>query len=161
MAFRSRKFKYVDRGSVNCKCGHPQMTHYTKNGDCVYDPCDCTSFRTAGRTPFQNKRAVCQYGHSHNSGLEIKTCFDLHLRRLAGDIRTFDAEKNVNLLGPSGAVVATYKVDFIVEHLDGVTEYIETKGAHLLRMQPWPLKWALLQDKHKGDSNFRFTVITG
>lgn len=80
---------------------------------------------------------------------------------MAKEIRDYQSQKSVDLLGSSGSVVGTYKVDFIVEHNDGTIEYIETKGAHLMTLQPWPLKWKLLQDQHKGDPKYRFTVIQG
>lgn len=145
----------------DCKCGHPPECHYTPEGYCVYQACECKMYESKGRQPFQNKRATCQYGHAHNSGTEIKACFDFHCEKVAGLIKDFQAEKVVTLIGPSGATVGTYKVDFIVQHLDGTTEFVEAKGDHIRNLPPWPLKWALLQDKHKGDPLIKFRVIRG
>lgn len=152
----------VRKAPSNCKCGHPQITHYSKEGNCVFPGCGCQELRAKGRPEFANvKRGKCQYNHAHDSGLEIKTCFDFHLQKLSGEIKDFSAQVFVDLPGPSGAIVARYKVDFRIDHNDGSIEYVETKGDHLMRLQPWPLKWALIQDKHKGDLKYRFRVIRG
>jgi len=146
---------------ADCKCKHPQITHYTKQGNCVYSGCKCDKFKPSGRKEFKNKRAVCRQNHSHDSGLEIKTCADFQYLKAAGEIQDFKSHVVVDLLGPSKSVVATYETDFIVFHNDGSIEYIECKGDHLMKLQPWPLKWALLQDKHKGDPKYRFRVVRG
>lgn len=146
---------------VDCKCGHPSICHYTKEGHCVYQACECKKYESAGRQLFPNQRSRCQYGHSHDSGLEIKVCADLHYERLANKIRSFDAQKVLELTGPSGATVAHYKVDFVVNHLDGSTEFVECKGDHIARLGAWPVKWALLQDMHTGDPMFKFRVVRG
>lgn len=161
MSFRSGKFKSFKKAETDCKCGHPHVCHYTKEGHCVYQACECKAFDPKGRQPFQNERARCEYGHAHNSGLEIKECFSLHCQKLAGKIKDYRAEVLTDLTGPSGAVVARYKVDFVVEHLDGTTEFVEAKGGHIRHLPPWPLKWALLQDKHRGDPLYRFRVVEG
>lgn len=154
------KRTYFRKPIVDCKCNHPQVTHYTKEGNCVYPECKCILFSPKGKQEFQNKRATCNYKHSHDSGLEVKTCFDLHCLLLAHEIKSFSGHKNLDLTGPSGAVVATYEIDFVVHHLDGTIEYLECKGRHLITLQPWPLKWALLQDKYKGNKKVRFRVVT-
>ena len=159
MSFGVRRRKFMPKPEVRCECDHPHIAHYTKDGHCVFPGCGCSTFRPAGRPEFSNKKAECRYGHAHNSGLEIKICFDLHCLLVAKEIKKYEAEKVVDLWGPSGHTIAAYKVDFIVEHLDGVTEFIEAKGAHLMTKQPWPLKWSLLQDKHRGDPKFKFTVV--
>lgn len=145
-----------------CKCSHVRVAHYSKGGHCVFPGCGCLEFRPAGRQEYSTaKRAQCSYGHSHDSGLEIKTCADLHFQKLAGDVRVYRFHPLVDLFGPSGAVIATYEVDFEVELADGSIEYIECKGAHLAREMGWRLKWALLQDKHKGEPKYKFRVIKG
>lgn len=144
-----------------CSCGHPHLCHYTKDGACVYQACDCKAFKAKGRPEFQQKRGTCHYGHSHDSGLEIKSCFDFHIRKEAGEIRSFKFHPVIELPGPSGAIVAKYEVDFVLEYPDGVIEFIECKGKHLVREMGWRIKWALLQDKHAGDQRYKFQVITG
>lgn len=159
--WRLSKSVYFRKKEVDCKCGHPNVCHYTKDGRCVYQKCDCQEFHPKGRQEFTNKRARCEYGHAHNSGLEIRTCFNLHLQKLAGEIKGYEAEKVVDLFGPSGFPVGTYRVDFIVEHLDGTIEFVEAKGDHLANHQPWPLKWALLQDQYRGNPKYKFRVVRG
>lgn len=80
---------------------------------------------------------------------------------MAKDIVDFDAERTLDLKGPSGKTIATYKIDFIVWHKDETVEYIEVKGRHLEREGQWPLKWKLLQDMYDGDPKVKFRVIFG
>ncbi len=149
------------RKPTTCKCDHEQITHYTKRGNCIVPGCGCQAFRSKGRAPFTNKRAECLLHHHHDSGLEIKVCADLQYQKLAGEIKDFQSQKVIELIGPSGSVVANYKVDFMVTRKDGSIEFIEAKGEHIRNLQPWPLKWKLLQDKYKGDQNVTFRVIRG
>lgn len=147
---------------TECVCGHPQVCHYTREGNCVYQACDCQRFKPKGRPEYATaRRGTCQYNHAHRSGLEIKECFDLHLRKQAGEIKDFRYEPVIDLPGPSGRVVATYKVDFCAEFSDGTTEWIECKGMHLAGDPTWRLKWKLLMDKHHGDPLHTFRVRLG
>lgn len=86
---------------------------------------------------------------------------DLHFQKLAGEIRVYRFHPVVDLPGPSGDVIATFEVDFEVELADGTIEYIECKGDHLAREMGFRLKWALLQDKHKGDPKYKFRIVRG
>lgn len=155
------KKRFFRKPEVDCKCGHPHVTHYTKEGNCVYEKCECLLFSPKGKQEFQNKRARCEYNHSHDSGLEVKTCFDLHCLLLANEIKSYTGHETLQLTGPSGAVIATYEIDFVVHHLDGSVEYVECKGAHLQHEGQWPLKWKLLQDKHKGDKMVKLRLVIG
>lgn len=149
------------RHEVDCKCNHPRVCHYTKEGHCVYQACECKEFSAKGRQPFTNIREACNLGHAHDSGLERRVCFDLAALKTAGLIRDFKPHPRLDLLGSSGATVGTYVVDFVAWYPDGTTEYVEAKGQHLVRDPLWRLKWALLQDQHKGDPLYRFRVVTG
>ncbi len=161
MAFRSG-FKRRDRHGTECSCGHEQVCHYTKNGTCVLPFCPCAAFKPKGRPEYATaKRARCELGHSHDSGLEIKECWDLTIQKRMGDIRDFAFHQVIDLQGPSGRTVATYEVDFRVDHHDGTTEWVECKGDHLAREMGWRIKWALLQDKHHGDPLHKFRVRRG
>ncbi len=144
-----------------CKCDHARLAHYTKDGHCAFDGCGCMEFKAKGRPEYQVKRAACQFGHGHDSGLEIKVCFDLWCERQAGTIRDYSFHKVMDLLGPSGSVVATFETDFIVAHLDGTTEIVEAKGKHLETKPDFRLKWALLKDMYKRDRNYRFRMVLG
>ncbi len=79
----------------------------------------------------------------------------------AGEIKDFRYHEIIELPGPSGKTVATYEIDFTIEHFNGQIEYIECKGDHLVREMGWRIKWALLQDKHDHDPMFKFTVVRG
>lgn len=161
--FPSMRWRSGKRQSpkTNCKCGHPEIAHYSPDGHCVVSGCGCAVFKPSGRLEYRNKRARCDLSHSHDSGTEIKTCFDLQVLRRSGDIRNFQFHELLDLPGPSGAIIATYEIDFTVYHNDGSIEFIECKGRHLEREMGWRLKWALLQDKHKGDPKYKFRVELG
>ncbi len=142
-----------------CKCDHPNLAHYTKEGSCVFGGCGCKEYRPKGRLEYQNKRARCEYGHHHDSGTETKACFDFHCQLLANEIKSYTGHQNLELIGPSGAVIGHYAIDFVVTHLDDSIEFIECKGRHLQNDGSWRLKWALLQDKYKGYKDYKFRVI--
>lgn len=150
------------KATSDCKCNHPQICHYTREGNCVFQACDCKEFKPKGRPEYATaKRGQCQLGHSHDSGLEIKTCADFHILKQAREIKDFSFHNVIDLLGPSGNKISTYEIDFVVENTDGSIEYVECKGNHLARDMGWRLKWALLQDKHRGDPKYKFRVIRG
>lgn len=150
------------RHETECKCAHPQVCHYTREGNCVYQACGCQAFKPKGRPEYATaRRAICQYGHSHDSGLEIKECFDLYVRKQAGEVRDFSFHPVIDLFGSSGRVVARYEIDFRARLSDGTTEWIECKGDHLAREMGWRIKWSLLQDQHHGDRMHIFRVRRG
>jgi len=145
-----------------CKCDHPHLAHYSRDGHCVVAGCGCLEYRPKGRPEYATaKRARCEHGHSHDSGLEIKECWDLTVQKRSGDIRDFKFHPVVDLPGPSGRTVARYEVDFRVDYADGTTEWVECKGDHLAREQGWRIKWALLQDMHWKDPTQKFRVRRG
>lgn len=151
------KRRQTDRPA--CKCSHEQITHYTKEGNCIVPGCGCLMFRSSGRQEFTTaRRAHCELGHSHDSGLEIKECWDLTIQKKSGTIKDFSFHPLVELLGPSGHVISTYEVDFRVDHNDGSTEWVECKGQHLAKQGQWPLKWKLLMDMHHGDKTQKFRI---
>jgi hypothetical protein len=159
MVYRFGKIRNFNKATSDCKCGHPQICHYTKGGECVYQKCECQAFKPKGRPEYATaKRATCEYGHSHDSGLEVRECYDLHLQKQAGTIKDFSFHRVIDLPGPSGRVVAKYEIDFKVDMADGTTEWVECKGSHLVREQGWRIKWALLQDKYYGDPLHTFRV---
>ncbi len=159
--YRYGRLKNFRKPSKECTCGHETECHWTKEGHCVYQKCDCKEFKPKGRAEFANvKRGTCTLGHSHDSGLEVRTCFELSNLKKAGQIRDFAFHRVLDLIGPSGEKIATYEIDFVVETNDGCTEFIECKGSHLVREMGWRLKWSLLRDKHKDDPKYQFRVIT-
>ncbi len=161
MTFRTG-YRRRDSHETTCTCNHMRVAHYSQGGSCVYPGCGCQIYKSKGRPEYATaRRATCQHGHSHDSGLEIKECFDLHVLKQAGEIKDFRFHEVVDLPGPSGRVVARYEVDFTVEHCDGTTEWVECKGDHLAREMGWRIKWALLQDKHYGDPLHKFRVRRG
>lgn len=157
--FRQSKYRRRDGHEASCRCDHPQVAHYSASGGCVFPGCGCQGYRSKGREEYATaKRATCNYGHAHDSTLEVKECFDLHLSKQAHAIRSFEFHPVVDLPGPSGRIVARYEVDFRVDHVDGSIEWVECKGRHLASDPGWRLKWSLLQDKYYGDHRHKFRL---
>lgn len=159
MTYAVRRKSYAKKTASICKCNHGAIAHYTNDGHCIYPDCGCLEFKTKGRPEFTGERGACNYKHAHNSKAEIAECFQLHCMLLAKEIKSFTAEQSEELLGPSGTVLRKYRVDFRIEHNDGRVEFREVKGAHLHNYGEWPLKWDLLQDKHRGDPKYFFTLV--
>lgn len=158
--FRQNRIKARSHNSL-CKCEHPAVAHYRQDGSCVFPGCGCKGFKSTG-SKHGNTYQKCNQGHSHDSGLESRVCGELEYRRKAKEIAAFDFHPVIRLPGPSGAIVATYEVDFTVTYpgTPPVLEYVEAKGRHLLRDGAWRIKWALLQDMHKGNPWVKFRVET-
>lgn len=102
------------------------------------------------------KRTECLSGHWHNSGLEARVCDELRLRGIAGEIHGYEIEKTIRL-ELEGVKLGTYRVDFVVEHLNGSLEFVEAKG---IPLPAWKMKWAILQAMYKNDPRTQFRVVT-
>jgi len=55
-----------------------------------------------------------------------------------------------------GCYLGTTRVDFVVDHHDGSTEFVEAKG---IEFQKWKRDWKILQHMHRDDPNIRFRVV--
>jgi hypothetical protein len=105
---------------------------------------------------YHAQRTPCR-DHWHPSKLEAKVCFELHLRKLAGDIKDFERQKRVRL-ELEGCYIGTCIPDFYVLHNDGTTEFVEAKGMELSK---WRKDWKILQHMHKDNPKVKFTVVKG
>lgn len=74
-----------------------------------------------------------------DSKFEAGKAQELELRKKAGDIKDYETQKTLELV-VNGILVCTYRIDFIIYHNDGITEYLETKG---YPTGVWKLKWKL------------------
>lgn len=73
-----------------------------------------------------------------------------------GEIKAVRRQVRIPLLGENGSTIAHYKIDFVIDHLDGTEEYVEIKG---FETQVWRMKFKLMEDKFKGDHNKKITLI--
>jgi len=95
-------------------------------------------------------------GKKYDSKFEAAYAKDLSLRLLAGEIESFATHKRIPL-EVNGFHVSDYYVDFVVNHLDGTTEYIETKG---LKTAVWVLKWKILEAMTHDNPKVRMTLVS-
>jgi hypothetical protein len=93
--------------------------------------------------------------NGYDSKFEAGYAQELELRKKAGDIKNWEAQKTLDLI-VNKFKVCTYKIDFIVYHHDGTIEYIETKG---YATPVWRLKWKLFEACYSDLPNVKLTVI--
>lgn len=91
----------------------------------------------------------------YDSKFEAGYAQELELRKKAKDIKDFEAQKVLELI-VNGYVVCTYKIDFIVYHNDGLTEYVETKG---ISTEKWKLKWKLFTALYSDKPDVKCSVV--
>lgn len=91
---------------------------------------------------------------SNDSKFEAGKAAELELMKQAGEIKDFK-EQVVLELAVNNYIVCTYKIDFVIEHSDGITEYLETKG---WADKYWKLKWKLFEAIYSEKPNTKLTV---
>jgi hypothetical protein len=79
--------------------------------------------------------------NGYDSKFEAGKANELILLKKAKKIKDFDTQKVLELI-VNDYVVCTYKIDFIIYHNDGTTEYLETKG---YATDVFKLKWKLFE----------------
>jgi hypothetical protein len=94
-------------------------------------------------------------GHSYDSGFESSYAQELDLRVAAGEIKSWERQKTLELR-VNGYLICTYRIDFIVYHFDGTTEYVECKG---WASPVWRLKWKLFEALYSDLPDVRLTVV--
>lgn len=95
-------------------------------------------------------------GRSYHSRAEANYAMYLDQRVKDGEIKSVEPQKKIELFGENGTRICNYYIDFVVEHLDGKTEYIEVKG---FVTGIWKLKWKLFNDKYGHDNNKIITLV--
>lgn len=85
----------------------------------------------------------------YHSKLEAAYAQELDLRLKAKDIKGWRRQERIPLV-VNGIKVATYIIDFVIEHNDGEEEYVECKGyeTDIFRLK-WKLFEALYPDIRK------------
>lgn len=80
------------------------------------------------------------------------------LQRKLNNKEILNFKQQVRLeLEVNGYIVSEYKIDFIVDHLDGTHELIEAKG---LKGDLWRFKWRLLEAIYSPKPDYFLTVIS-
>ena len=96
-------------------------------------------------------------GYSYDSKKEAGKAFELDLMVKQGLIKTWTRQDRIELHGENGSTICHYKPDFTLYHNDGTIEILEIKSK--ATMTPvFRIKWKLLEDKLKNDSNYKLTV---
>ena len=77
----------------------------------------------------------------YDSKFEAGKGQELELLLKAKQIKGFDTQVKIPLV-VNGYHLCNYYIDFVIYHLNGTTEYLETKG---LATDVWKLKWKLFE----------------
>ena len=93
--------------------------------------------------------------HIYDSGFEADYARELHLRKAAGEIKDWEKQKTLDLV-VNEYLVCTYRIDFIVYHLDDTVEYVETKG---WASPVWRIKWKLFEALYSDKLGVKLTVV--
>jgi hypothetical protein len=94
-------------------------------------------------------------GVKYDSKFEASEAKDLTLLLKAGKIAGFESHKRIPL-EVNGFHVSDYYIDFVVHHLDGTTEYLETKG---MPSAVWVLKFKILEAMIHDNPMIRLTLV--
>ena len=77
----------------------------------------------------------------NDSKFEAGKAQELDLLKKAGEIKDFKEQVKLSL-EVNGFHICNYYIDFVIEHNDGVIEYLETKG---YATDAFKLKWKLFE----------------
>jgi len=77
----------------------------------------------------------------YDSKLEANCAMELDLLQRAGQIVEYKRQVKIDLIAWEKKI-CMYKIDFVVLHNDGHSEYLEAKG---MVTRDWKLKWKLLE----------------
>ena len=94
-------------------------------------------------------------GFHYDSGFEARYAMELDLRLKAKEIESYERQVNLEMI-VNGYKVWTYRIDFIIHHLDGLTEYIECKG---YPTPVWKLKWLLFEALYADLPDTKLTIV--
>lgn len=88
-----------------------------------------------------NAKKTNYNGGRFDSNFEAQYAMMLDMAKAAGDIKKYDKQITLDLK-VNGYHITNYRIDFIVHHLDGSREFVETKGYETYE---WRIKWKLLE----------------
>ena len=95
-------------------------------------------------------------GNSYHSKAEAQYAMYLDSLLKKKEIKSWEKQKKIELYGENGSKICNYYMDFVVEHNDGKTEYVEVKG---METATWRLKWKLFKDKFGKDNDIVITLF--
>ena len=95
-------------------------------------------------------------GYSYKYKKEAAYAAQLDILKKGKAIKDWKRQVKIELYGENGGKVCNYYMYFVVEHNDGVMEYIEVKG---FKTAVWRLKWKLFKDKMGKDSKIKITLL--
>jgi len=93
--------------------------------------------------------------YSYDSKFEAGYAMFLDSELKAKRISSYEKQVNLDLIVGS-YIVCQYRIDFIVYHNDGTTEYVETKG---YQTDVWKLKWKLFEALYADLPDVKLTVV--
>lgn len=91
----------------------------------------------------------------NDSKFEAGVAEELRLLKMAHEIKDFK-EQVVIPLEVNGYHICNYKIDFVIEHNDGITEYREAKG---FATDVWKLKWKVFEAIYSDKPNVKLSVV--
>lgn len=106
-----------------------------------------TKWSTAKKQTYNNQK--------YDSGFEAGYAAELDLRVKAKDIKSWERQVKIPL-DVNGYHIANYYIDFIIHHLDGITEYVETKG---YATDVWRMKWKIFEALYGDKPDVVLTVV--
>lgn len=96
-------------------------------------------------------------GGRFQSKKEQRKAIELDLLKKAGEIKDWKKQVKEELRGENGTLICSYYCDFVIEHNDGTTEFLEIKSP--ITITPvFRVKWKLLLDKYKDRHDYKFTI---
>jgi hypothetical protein len=94
-------------------------------------------------------------GVRYDSGFEGQYAYHIDQQLKQGLIKSWERQVNLDL-EVNGYLVCQYRIDFVVHHHDGTTEYVETKGRHF---PEWKLKWKLFEALYSDKPDVKLTIV--
>lgn len=102
---------------------------------------------------YKNKKGF-YHRESYDSKAEIEYAMQLDGMLAEKKIKSWEKQKTIDLV-VNGYLVATYRMDFVVYHLDDVIEYVEVKG---FPTETFRLKWKLLEALYGNNPKYKLTI---
>lgn len=111
-------------------------------------------YRIRTQNKYRNERTEVD-GLYYDSKKEANYAAELVLRYRAKDIKGFERQVTIPLY-VGQYHICDYRIDFVVHHFDGTTEYVEVKGF----VTPlWRLKWKIFEALYSTKKNVRLTIV--
>lgn len=94
--------------------------------------------------------------YNYDSKFEARVAASLDQQLKNGEIKSWERQKTIDLYA-YGKPICKYRIDFVIEHLDGIREYREAKG---FQTDVWRIKWKLFTAQmNELEPSAKLTVI--